>query len=259
MIVEIVGSLDVAQLVLYAFWIFFAGLIWYLQAESRREGYPLEADLTGDYNKDAWLSMPSPKTFVLPHGHGERVYPHPANRDTRPIAAMRASPMPGAPLIPTGDPLKDGVGPASWAERPDYPDAMADGSDKIIPMAKTAHFKVAEQDMSPIGMPVIAADGQQVGEIKELWVDQMESVIRYFEVAVGEETRLIPMHFARFRGSFRGLGKIYYVNNLPASRFPDIPQTASPERITMLEEEKIMGFFGGGTLYGMPDRTEPII
>jgi len=128
-----------------------------------------------------------------------------------------------------------------------------------MPKAKTAHFKVAEGDMSPIGMPVIAADGQQVGEIKEVWVDQMESVIRYFEVSVGEETRLIPMHFARFRGSFRGQGKIYFVNNLPAARFPDIPQTASPERITMLEEEKIMGFFGGGTLYGMPGRTEPIL
>ena len=37
----------IGPVVLYAFWIFFAGLIWYLQSESRREGYPLESDLDG--------------------------------------------------------------------------------------------------------------------------------------------------------------------------------------------------------------------
>ena len=34
--------IDVAQLVLYAFWIFFAGLIFYLHRENKREGYPLD-------------------------------------------------------------------------------------------------------------------------------------------------------------------------------------------------------------------------
>ena len=33
-----------AQVVLYAFWIFFAGLILYLRREDKREGYPLESD-----------------------------------------------------------------------------------------------------------------------------------------------------------------------------------------------------------------------
>ena len=35
---------DVAQLVLYAFWAFFFGLIYYLQRESHREGYPMDSD-----------------------------------------------------------------------------------------------------------------------------------------------------------------------------------------------------------------------
>ena len=34
---------DLAQLVLYLFWIFFAGLIYYLVRENHREGYPLES------------------------------------------------------------------------------------------------------------------------------------------------------------------------------------------------------------------------
>ena len=37
---------DVAQLVLYLFWIFFAGLVYYLTVESKREGFPLETDRT---------------------------------------------------------------------------------------------------------------------------------------------------------------------------------------------------------------------
>ena len=43
----ITGYIDVAQLVLYAFWIFFAGLIFYLRREDKREGYPLESDRAG--------------------------------------------------------------------------------------------------------------------------------------------------------------------------------------------------------------------
>ena len=35
---------DVAQLVLYAFWIFFAGLVYYLVRENHREGYPMETE-----------------------------------------------------------------------------------------------------------------------------------------------------------------------------------------------------------------------
>ena len=40
---NITGYVDVAQLLLYAFWIFFAGLIYYLARESHREGYPMES------------------------------------------------------------------------------------------------------------------------------------------------------------------------------------------------------------------------
>ena len=35
--------IDVAQIVLYMFWIFFAGLIYYLARENHREGYPMDS------------------------------------------------------------------------------------------------------------------------------------------------------------------------------------------------------------------------
>ena len=68
--VEIVGNIDAAQVVLYAFWIFFACLIWYLQAESRREGYPLENDITGDYNKDPVATIAKTKNVYSATWYG---------------------------------------------------------------------------------------------------------------------------------------------------------------------------------------------
>ena len=62
----ITSNIDVAQVVLYVFWIFFAGLIFYLRQEDRREGYPLEADVeTGrgpSMPATHWRSACSPPT-----------------------------------------------------------------------------------------------------------------------------------------------------------------------------------------------------
>ncbi|MEM7570826.1 MAG: photosynthetic reaction center subunit H [Pseudomonadota bacterium] len=257
--VEIVGNIDVAQMVLYAFWLFFAGLIWYLQAESRREGYPLEEDLTGKYNKDAWLSLPTPKTFKLPNGQGERTYPNAANRDTRPVAARRASPIAGAPLIPTGNPLTDCIGPSSWAERPDHPDLTPHGTAKIVPMSTLPHFSITEGDLDPRGLNVVAADGNVAGTISDAWIDQSESLIRYFEIDLGAEKRLIPLHFAKRRNGRAPGTKEYFVTALMSDQFTDVPQTAAADKITMLEEEKIMAYYGGGNLYATPKRSEPLL
>ena len=44
---SLTSYMDVAQVVLYAFFMFFAGLIFYLRREDRREGYPLENEAAG--------------------------------------------------------------------------------------------------------------------------------------------------------------------------------------------------------------------
>ena len=255
---EIVGTIDVAQMVLYAFWLFFALLLWYLFAENRREGYPLENDVTGEYNKDAWLALPSPKTFLLPHGHGVRIFPHPDNRDTRPIKAMRTAMTPGAPLVPTGNPMLDGVGPGAWCERPDYPDMTPHGTPKIQPLRVATAFQVNARDRDPRGHVVVGADGRDVGVISDVWVDQTENYIRYFEVTMGDQVRLIPLHFALDRAR-RGTDREYYVHALLSTQFADIPQTKSATEITLLEEDQIQGYFGGGLLYATPQRQEPLI
>ncbi len=64
----ITAYIDIAQIALYAFWIFFAGLIIYLRMEDKREGYPLESDRSGRIKVQGFPAMPKPKTFRLADG-----------------------------------------------------------------------------------------------------------------------------------------------------------------------------------------------
>ena len=49
---------DVAQLVLYAFWFFFFGLIYYLLRENHREGYPLDSGRNPPVQMEGWPPVP---------------------------------------------------------------------------------------------------------------------------------------------------------------------------------------------------------
>jgi photosynthetic reaction center H subunit len=49
---------DVAQLVLYVFWAFFAGLIYYLLRENHREGYPMDSGRENG-TQDGWMAFHS--------------------------------------------------------------------------------------------------------------------------------------------------------------------------------------------------------
>ena len=60
--------IDVAQLVLYAFWAFFAGLIFYLVRENHREGYPMDTGREDGPVVTGW-PIPDPKTYKLSNGH----------------------------------------------------------------------------------------------------------------------------------------------------------------------------------------------
>lgn len=250
--------MDVAQVVLYAFWIFFAGLIFYIRREDRREGYPLENDQTGALAAAGFPLIADPKVFRLPHGLGEVLAPNTV-RDTRPIKAAKIAPHAGAPLEPTGDPLADGVGPAAWAERADRPDLDNHGQPRLRPMRIASTFAIAERDPDLRGFSVVGADGAVAGVVKDIWVDQMEYLIRYVELGLGPDgtgrTVLLPLNFAqidRKRGTL-------YVHALSTPLFVGVPGLANPDQVTLLEEEKVMAYYGGGALYGAPGRGEPLL
>ena len=132
----ITGYIDVAQITLYAFWAFFAGLVIYLQRESKREGFPLIPDDlrpgTQTRTHEGWPEMPKPKEYLL--ADGSIVLAPADNGDKRDLAIEPTYPWPGSPHDPTGNPLADGVGPASWAARADVPDVDHEDRPKITPM-----------------------------------------------------------------------------------------------------------------------------
>jgi len=253
----ITGYIDVAQIVLYVFWVFFAGLIYYLQRESKREGFPLESDLpSGEVLvSPGVVGMPGPKTFHPAHGESVTV-----PNDKRSPQTLKAAPMHGwigAPLEPTGNPMLDGVGPGAWADRADVPDLTIEGDPKIVPLRVAGGYGVAEKDPDPRGMKVIGADGEVGGTVTDLWIDKSEMVFRYMEltVRVGDDWRqvMLPMNFARVtRDEVK-------VQSILAHQFAQVPGLRQAEQVTLLEEEKIMAYYGGGTLYATPDRQEPLV
>ncbi|MFN4018790.1 MAG: photosynthetic reaction center subunit H [Reyranella sp.] len=253
-------GIDLAMLCLWAFTIFFVGLIFYLQRESKREGYPL-IESAGDRPRRAsiigWPAPPPPKTYHL--NGGETVTVADGRPDLRPIAAKPMAKFPGAPLIPTGDPLADGVGPAAYAERADVPDKLFSGEPRILPLRAAPAFHIADRDPDPRGMAVIAGDRENVGTIVDVWIDRAEYVIRYLEAEIpgaGVPRRvMIPMGFARVNGRRRRVE----ISAIFGKHFPGIPAIQNPDRITLLEEDRIMGYFGGGTLYASPQRAEPLV
>lgn len=252
------GYIDVAQLTLYAFWIFFAGLIFYLHRENKREGYPLitdAADRRRNVTVVGFPNLPKPKTFVT---HTGKTYQAPpGNPETREVALKPAAAFPGAPLEPTGDPMLDGVGPAAWAERADEPEMTWDNLPLIAPMRVASDTHVVEEDPDPRGMPVIAGDGLVAGTVKDLWIDRAEPQIRYLEVEVADGGRhvLLPINYCRISRMKRTVrcGAIF------AKHFAQVPALKNPDIVTKLEEDKITGFFAGGLFYASPERSEPIL
>jgi len=247
------GEVDLASVTLWLFYIFFAGLVIWIQRENMREGYPLEDDEGNASSNPSMWPLPEDKTFKLPHGRGEVTVPSGQTPERADIALKRVGPGNGYPLEPTGDPMLDGVGPASWAPRRDMPELDGHGHPKIVPMSAAEGFLVAA-GRDPRGLPVVAGDGEVVGKITDMWIDEPEQLVRYLELELdskwGSGTRLMPITFARIKSNNVAVHALY------GKHFATIPTIASPRQVTLLEEDKISGYYGGGKLYA-GDRQEP--
>ena len=289
-------GIDWALIVLYAFWLFFAGLIFYIRREDRREGYPLVDDITGRQERASPIWIPDPKKFVTTSGE---VYYAPRKNEVEPEVtnAVPANPFPGSPLMPVGNKLTSGVGPASYAMRSDHPDLTAEHEIKILPMRRLPSHGIAEDDVDPRGMEVVGADGQPAGIVSDMWIDRSEMLVRYIEVrldpsiagtggqpaaretvaaaaateegdaavaaitteattaASASDTVLMPMNVATVAPMY---GQVSTTDIL-AAQFAGVPRTKDSERVTLLEEDKIMAYFAGGSLYAKASREEPIL
>jgi len=257
--VAITSYIDVAQITLYAFWIFFAGLVFYLRREDKREGYPLETERPGRIIVQGFPALPGPKTFHL--RSGKTVTVPSLKPDTREVRAEPVAPWPGAPLEPIGDPMRDAVGPAAFAEREDEPELTYEGAPSIVPMRLAAEISIDPEDPDPRGLEVFAADGVVAGKVSDVWVDRAEGLIRYLEVAVpaadGARRVLLPMTMARVRAT--GWRRYVKVRSILAAQFADVPVTRNSDQVTKREEDRICAFYAGGTLYATPLRREALI
>ena len=249
-------GIDVALLVFYAFVLFFICLVFYLRREDRREGYPLEHEFTGRLESEGGPFLTAlPKTFKLSFDRGTVTTPT-QGRDPVEIAARFTDRFPGAPYAPTGNPLVDGIGPAAYANRAKHPDIDMEGHPRIVPMGLALDYAIERRDPDPRGMLVLGCDGVLAGTVSELWIDRADRLIRYLAVdlAVGG-TVLVPMMMTDVQ---RGNRRVV-CHAVTAAQFADAPRIAASDHITLYEEERVLGYFGGGYLYATPDRQEPFL
>lgn len=252
-----VFSIDLVEVIFTLFWVFFIGLIYYLQREMKREGYPLVSDRSEHITVQGFPPIPEPKKFHLEDG---RVVLAP--REEAPevdIAAEPAGYGRGSPHDPVGDPLSAGVGPGAYANRADVPEMTLDGKPRIIPMRVDPGLHVDAADRDLRGMPLDGADGEQVGVVTDMWIDLAEPQIYFLEVQTdgedGGRSLLVPFGFAEIQ---KTAGRIR-VNALYSHQFAGVPALRNPDQVTLLEEDKIMGYFGAGLMYADEERGEPFI
>lgn len=255
---NIVGNIDLVEIIFTLFWLFFAALVIYLQRESKREGYPLDAPhRQGDVVVRGFPMEPPPKKYKTNY-HG--VISVPRQDPERELAAKYVGEFPGAPIEPTGDPLVDGVGPAAWSDRSDTPDLTLHGHPRIVPMRTKPEFGIDERDADPRGMTVIAADGKAVGKVVDAWVDIPEPMIVYIEIALDDEigSGNILMPYAFIEKIRKEEGELHS-NALLAEQYGRAPRIKDADTVTLLEEDKVTAYFGGGKLLAEPSRAEPLI
>ncbi|MBE0412806.1 photosynthetic reaction center subunit H [Yoonia sp.] len=246
------GNFDLASAAIWLFWIFFAGLVYYLQTENMREGYPLRDDDDQVPANESLFPLPKEKTFHLRNGRGTLTVPNKEHEDTlirSDLALAPSAVATGSPWVPTGDPMVDGVGPASWAIRRDEPELDYEGHAKIKPMSTLEDFRVSA-GRDPRGKAVVGGDGEIVGRVIDMWVDVPEQLVRYLTVDLNPEgsgkTRLVPMTMAKISSD------CVTVRALHAHNWEGIPTTKNADKVTLLEEDKICGYVAGGTLYAKP-------
>lgn len=254
------AGFDLAVASLYAFYAFFILLVLYINRESKREGYPLVIPgVSGAKGRpEGFPPTPSPKTFKLIHG-GEVQVPR-AEDPQIPIVAIPVDPYAGSPLVPTGNPLVDHVGPAAYALRRDEPDLTFDDSTpKVQPLRKLPGVTVDPEDPDPRGMPVLDANGEVVATCTDLWIDRSEALFRFLEAEAtvdgAAKQVLIPVPLAKVDPERR----VVKVKSLVKRDFLTAPGLRNPDLVTLREEDRIQAYFAGGHLYSKPERQEPLL
>ena len=157
--------------------------------------------------------------------------------------------------------MLDGVGPGSYADREDVPELTMDNIPCIVPMRLAEGTYLESRDPDPRGMKVHRRR-QRDRRRRDRRLGRSRRSPDPLSRSRGHERRraapgsvLLPLPFAkidRYRGRVR-------VNAILGSQFADVPATKSLDQVTKLEEDRIVGYYGAGTLYATPARQEPLL
>ncbi|MGJ3231222.1 MAG: photosynthetic reaction center subunit H [Oceanicaulis sp.] len=247
-------TLDGAMVALIIFAGFFFWLVFFhLRVEDKREGYPaIRPDGETPWFKGHGLfPMPIRKEFKRPHGQPTVTTPR-----GDPRAGDRPAVMPrndSKPMRPKRDGLLEGLGPAAWAEREDVADLNIEGKPKLGPLSAEPEYSILEGCPDPRGWPVVGADGVRAGTVRDIWFNRAEFFPRYLEVEAEAGDYILPIFFAVVHSK----KKIVIARDMSGDRLKDAPFRRHDDRITLLEEDRINGFFGGGPLYGKAKEGDP--
>ncbi|MDT7953653.1 MAG: photosynthetic reaction center subunit H [Acetobacteraceae bacterium] len=240
------GHLDVVQILVALFFLFFAGLIYYLRREDKREGYPLWDISPRHVPIEGFPPVPPTKVYLLLEG-GTTTMPH--RFEPSATRAFPAESYFGSPLVPIGDAMLAEVGPGAYPMRKTEP-LMSEGEPQVQPMRTAEGWDVMEGDADPRGMRVLDRAKQEVGTVVDLWVDRGVKILRYLEVKLDGDLSGRNVMVPLFRTNVREKRRVVIIEAMLAGHVRLAPRLANPDIITAREEDQVNAYFSAAYMYG---------
>lgn len=250
---QISNQLDIPTLAFWIFVLFFVTLVFWLQRQSKREGYPLRASPFTTELMDGFPPPPEePLSYLLNEG-GTTQAPHYYEQ-----APMSSRPMhwfDGTPFYPVGNPLLAAIGPGSWVMKKDAPALTERGDLLLQPLSLLHEWSIEKVDADPRGMVVFDWRWTEVGRVVDVWIDRGIKIVRMLEVELSAELNarrvLVPIYHAAIAEKARKVR----VTALWAHQFADVPMPANPGVMTGPEEERLNAYYSAGLFY----RADPAV
>ena len=240
------GHLDAVQILVALFFLFFAGLIYYLRREDKREGYPLWDVSPRNVPIEGFPAVPPTKVYLLMEG-GTTTMPH--RFEPSATRAIPAEAYFGAPLIPIGDAMLAEVGPGAYPMRKPTP-LLSEGLPQVQPMRVATGWDVMKGDADPRGMKVFDAGKTEVGTVVDLWVDRGVKILRYLEVELHGEPAVPHVLVPLFRTDVREKRRVVLIDAMLAGHVRLAPRLSNPDVITAREEDQVNAYFSAAHMYG---------
>lgn len=253
---QISNQIDIPTLASWTFVLFFVALVFWLQRQSKREGYPLRASPFTAELMDGFPPPPSePMAYVLNEG-GTTEAPH--HFEQAPTSARPMHLFDGTPFLPLGNPLLAGIGPGAWVMKRDAPALNEQGELVLQPLRALHEFSIEKTDADPRGMIVYDWRWAEIGRVIDAWVDRGSKTIRMFEVETTAELHARRVLVPIFHTVIREKARTMRVTALWAHQFADVPMPAAPDTITGREEERLNAYYAAGRFYRNDPSVAPV-